>query len=174
MNIFSCTEKTNLYELNLAAKYLLSSISELSEAWSWKSFCDYKNTSLNESKTHYETTFNTLHQNALAYSNMLKNYVDNHNYYEDKSLQDKYLNGEITVVKKLAIKNLKVLENRANNSKDEIEKQRILNVTEDIKNVINDYLEILRDVLGHDRKLQTILLSKGIDYKKKYDLENLD
>ena len=110
-NIFTYTDNTNLFQLDTAARSLLAEVLKLSESISWKRFCSLSELkSLKEAEKVYTTNYEALHQNALSYLNMLQDYVDNHNYFEDKSLQDKFLNGEITAVRTLAIKSLNILQ----------------------------------------------------------------
>ena len=173
-DIFTYTDNTNLFQLDAAARSLLAEVLKLSESISWKRFCslsELKN--LKEAEKMYATNYEALHQNVLAYLNMLQSYVNNHNYFEDISLQDKFLNGEITTVRTLAIKSLNVLQLKIDKSKINEEKVELQNVVDEIKTSINMYLGILRDILQHDRKLQTILLNKGINYIEKYQLEDL-
>lgn len=173
-NIFTYTDSTNLFQLDTAARSLLAEILKLSESISWKRFCTLSELkSLKEAKKTYNTNYELLHQNALSYLNMLQDYVNNHNYFEDKSLQDKFLNGEITAVRTLATKSLNVLQLKIDKSKTNEEKTELQNVVDELKTAINMYLSILRDILQHDIKLQTILLKKGINYIEKYQLEDL-
>jgi len=173
-NIFTYTDSTNLFQLDIAARSLLAEVLKLSESISWKRFCNLSELkSLKEAEKMYITNYEALHQNGLAYLSMLQDYVDNHNYFEDKSLQDKFLNGEITAVRTLAIKSLNILQLKIDKSKINEEKIELQNVVDEIKTAINMYLGILRDILQHDRKLQTILLTKGINYIEKYQLEDL-
>ena len=173
-NIFTYTDNTNLFQLDTAARSLLAEVLKLSESISWKRFCSLSELkSLKEAEKVYTTNYEDLHQNALSYLNMLQDYVNNHNYFEDKSLQDKFLNDEITAVRTLAIKSLNVLQVKIDKSKINEEKIELQNAVDEIKTVINMYLGILRDILQHDRKLQTILLTKGINYIEKYRLEDL-
>lgn len=173
-NIFTYTDSTNLFQLDIAARSLLAEILKLSESISWKRFCNLSELkSLKEAEKLYATNYEALYQNALSYLNMLQDYVNNRNYFEDKSLQDKFLNGEITAVRMLAIKSLNVLQLKVDKSKINEEKTELQNTIDEIKTAINMYLGILRDILQHDRKLQTILLSKGINYIEKYRLEDL-
>lgn len=173
-NIFTYNDNTNLFQLDTAARSLLAEVFKLSESISWKRFCSLRELKgLTEAEKSYHTNYEALHQNALSYLNMLQDYVNNHNYFEDKSLQDKFLNGEITVVRTLAIKSLNVLQLKIDNSKINEKKIELQNIVDEIKTAINMYLGILRDILQHDRKLQTILLNKGINYTEKYRLDDL-
>lgn len=173
-NIFTYTENTNLFQLHTAAKSLLAKVVGLSESYLWRDFCLNKNLkSLDESKSKYATNYEVLHQNAIAYKDMLENYVDYHNYYEDKSLQDKFLNGEITEVRKLAVQSINILEAKANQTQSGDDAKDLKVLVEEIKLSLNMYLSILRDILEHDRKLQTTLLKRGVNYKEKYCLKNI-
>lgn len=173
-NIFTYKDNTNLFQLDTAARSLLAEVLKLSESISWKRFCNLKELKgLKEAEKVYTTNYEALHQNVLAYLNMLQDYVNNHNYFEDKSLQDKFLNGEITAVRTLAIKSLNVLQLKIDESKIDEEKIELQNIIDEIKTSINMYLSILRDILQHDRKLQTVLLNRGINYIEKYQLEDL-
>lgn len=173
-NIFTYTDNTNLFQLDTAARSLLAEVLKLSESISWKRFCNSSELkSLKEAKKMYSTNYELLHQNVLSYLNMLQDYVNNHNYFEDKSLQDKFLNGEITAVRTLATKGLNVLQLKIDKSKTNEEKTELQNVVDELKTAINMYLSILRDIVQHDKKLQTILLNKGINYIEKYQLEDL-
>lgn len=176
-NIFTYTDNTNLFQLDIATRSLLAEVLKLAESISWKRFCSLREVKdlkdLKEAEKVYTTNYKALHQNALSYLNMLQDYADNHNYFEDKSLQDKFLNGEITTVKTLAIKSLNVLQLKINGSKINEEKIELQNAIDEIKTAVNTYLGILRDILQHDRKLQTILLRRGINYIEKYQLEDL-
>lgn len=172
-NIFTYSDKTDLFQLEIAARSLLAEVVKFSESISWQRLCTSKGLgNLNEAKNSYASNYETLHHNALAYLNMLEKYVVNHDYFEDRSLQDKFLNGEITAVRDLAIKSISILQSKADNSETS-EKEEIQTIINEIKASINIYLGIIRDILHHDKKLQTILLKRGINYVEKYRLEDI-
>lgn len=173
-NIFTYSDKTDLFQLEIAARSLLAGVVKLAESVSWQRFCLTKKFEyLNEAKNRYATTYKNLHQNALAYLDMLEDYVENHDCFEDKSLQDKFLNGEIIAVRDLAVKSINILQSKIDNSKSDDEKTEIQTIIDEIKTDINIYLDILRDILQHDKKLQTILLKRGVNYIEKYRLEDI-
>lgn len=140
-DIFTYTSNTNLFQLDAAARSLLAEVLKLSESISWKRFCSLSELkSLKEAEKMYATNYEALHQNVLAYLNMLQSYVNNHNYFE---LQDKFLNGEITAIRTLAIKSLNVLQLKIDRSKIDEEKIELQNVVDEIKISINVFLDIL-------------------------------
>ena len=169
---FTYTDKTNLFQLDVAARILLAEVTELAESISWKRFCSLKGIEILK-EANYATSYKGLHQNAVAYLDMVRSYIDNHNYYEDNSLQDRFLNGEIIAVRKLAIKALEILQAKVDSSKDDAEKIELQNTIDEIRLSINMYLSILRDILQHDVKLQTMLLRRRINYIEKYDLSDI-
>lgn len=170
--IYKYNKNTDLYELTIGLKSLLASITSLKENYTWNDYCISRNLK-EKTETSMTSTILSLHEDIVAYRSKLEYFIETQDYYHDTSCVDKFMNGEIIVIRKQAIKSLNVLKSKVRNSVDEDERLALNFVIEDLRNSVNEWLSIVRDVLQHNRKLQTILLSHNIDYRKKYELDDI-
>jgi len=105
----------------------------------------------------------------------LEAFIENADYFNDTSCVDKFLNGSITKVRNQAIKSLNVLRSKANNSKDVKERNILLEALSSLKETVNMYIVIVQSIFEHKSgKLFNILKSRGIDYKEKYNLTQIE
>lgn len=170
--IYEYNKDTDLYELTIGLKALLARVSSLKEGYVWNDYCISRKLK-EKTETSMTSSILSLHEDILAYRSKLEYFVENQDVYHDTTCVDKFMNGEIIVIRKQAIKSLNVLKSKARNSVDEEEKRALNFVIEDLRNSVNEWLSVVRDVLQHNRKLQSMLLNIGIDYRKKYELEDI-
>ncbi len=143
--LFEYTSNTDLFQLTIALNALFAEVLAIKASYSWNDYallCGAKVDKIAESVTK-------LHDNIFSYRRMLESFVKKSEYFQDNSCVDKFLNGEITLAK--AKKSINILRTKAQNSK-ELEERRLLSATaDDIKDAVNFYLTIARNVVRHKR-----------------------
>lgn len=165
-------EKTNLFELTIGLESLFAKIMHLDEQFTFNEYLVYKK--LKEvTETIMTSDIRSLEQDVENYRSKLEYFIENVSFYSDNSITDKFLNDEIIAIRKLAIQSLNILKTRRDNTPDKTEKVYIESTIKKLRETTNMYLSIIRDVLQHNTKLQTILLSHGIDYREKYELYDI-
>ncbi len=145
--LFEYTTNTDLFQLTIALNTLFAEVSAIKSSYSWNDYallCRAKEEKIITSVTR-------LHDNILSYRQMLESFVKNAEYFQDNSCVDKFLSRKITLVKAKAKKSINILRTRAQNSKD-LEERRLLSATAyEIKDSVNFYLTIARNVVRHKR-----------------------
>jgi hypothetical protein len=168
--LFEYGPNTDLFQLTVALDALFAEVSAIKSSYSWNGYamlCGAKEEKIG-------TSVERLHDDILSYRQMLEAFVENAEYFQDNSCVDKFLNGEITLVKAKAQKSMNVLKAKAQNSKDLEERRLLAEAVDDMKDSVNFYLAIVRDIVRHNRKLQTYLLKRGVNYLEKYDLADIN
>ena len=167
--LYEYTPNTDLFQLTVALDNLLAEVSAIKSSHSWNRYALIVGAA--EEKT--STRVVMLHYDVLSYRMMLESFIENADYFQDTSCVDKFLNGEISLMKPKAQKALDVLRAIGRNTKDLTERGRLAEAVCDLRDSVNVYLAIVRDVVQHNRKLQTYLLRLGVNYLEKYDLSDL-
>lgn len=143
--LFEYTTNTDLFQLTIALNTLFAEVSAIKSSYSWNDYallCRAKEEKIATSVTR-------LHDDILSYRQMLESFVKNAECFQDNSCVDKFLSRKITLVK--AKKSINILRTKAQNSKD-LEERRLLSATaDDMKDSVNFYLTIARDVVRHKR-----------------------
>ena len=141
--LFEYTSNIDLFQLTIALNALFAEVLAIKASYSWNDYallCGAKEDKIAESVTK-------LHDNILSYRQMLEYFVKNAEYFQDNSCMDKFLSREITLVKSKAKKSINILRTKAQNSKD-LEERRLLSATvDDIRDSVNLYLAIARNVV---------------------------
>ena len=141
------SKDTNLKQLVMAVRVLMTEILELRQSFSWLEKCkNRKWGSIREAENSYIGNMDRYKRHVDDYRILLREYVSNHNFYEDNSLQDKFLNGEILKIRELAERGLGILNNLKNSSRDIEIKRDIQETINNSRDVINEYFEILRKI----------------------------
>ena len=157
-------------DLTIDLKNLLAEISVIKSSYSWNNYCEIIS---GITKQNVYSELDTIHTSILAYIHQLKQFTKNPNYRNDTNCVDKFLSGEILVVRKMAINALSFLQKKADNTIDDTEKELLQEVIYSLRTATNDYLNIVREIIQNNQKLQEISLRLGIDYIQKYQLENV-
>lgn len=153
----------------MALKVIFASISKLKFEESHNKLLKYKKLE----EVSLVSDYLGLYGDLQAYLDMLVSFANNKDYYKDNSIVDKFLNGEITEIRKRAIHSMNVLQLKIRNSKDSIEKVHAQKDLDNLKKATNEYLELIRDFVKHNKKLQTILLKRNINYIERYNLKDI-
>lgn len=165
--LFKYTNKTDLLKITIALKMLFAEVTEINS--------NFSSATLHSKVITEEITSSILmlEDDIKAYRSVLRRFANNYDYLNDTSCIDKFLNGEIIEVRAKAISSLKVLGLKYKCCKTEPDKTNLGRVIIDLRNSVNEYLSIIRETLRTNRKLQTILLSRNINYVDKYNLEDI-
>lgn len=145
--LFEYTPNTDLFQLTIALNALFAKVSAIKSSYSWNDYallCGAKEEKIATSVTR-------LHDDILSYRQMLESFVKNAECFQDNFCVDKFLSRKITLVKAKAKKSINILRTKAQNSKD-LEERRLLSATaDDMKDSVNFYLTIARNLVRHKR-----------------------
>ena len=116
--------------------------------------------------------FLSLRDNIEAYINKLRYYRDNHLYYEDNSLTDKFLTEVAATVRPKAQESLNILKRTEQHTKDEESRAALALDLDALCTMTNQYIDTIILFLN-ESSLGERLARLGVDYIEKYNLTHL-
>lgn len=172
----------NLLDAIIGIEEVYFGIESLKESIQWKKLYNFY---LIEAETEEEKTLLSFDAKQLLlkvnkYRIVLKNYSENYEFYDRtntiqerdlKYTSDKFFTEVVSPIRHKALNCLKQIKKMINNSKNNEEKNILKSVSILILNSTNQLINICSAILQYNKELLIDnLKSKGIDFKKKYEL----